>query len=81
MNKSKILTVARNYCANWNVGKCLGCVFTRDEGYLSMCLDDKKVGKSCSVEDGCDYFQAIVMPGIVDDRDLKTIKSGERNEI
>ena len=73
MNKSKILTIARSYCANYNVGKCLGCMFSREDGYLSMRLDSRLVGKDCLVEDGCDYFDAVVIPGILDSRDRKTI--------
>ena len=79
VNKSKLLTVARNYCANYNVGKCLGCMFSRETGVLSMKLDSKLVGKDCLVEDGCDYFDAVVIPGILDDRDKKTIyNNGEK---
>ena len=80
MNKSRILTIARTYCANWNVGKCLGCVFTRKNGYLSMKMDDKIMDKKCAVEDGCGYFNTVVVPGIVDNRDIQTIKRRE-NEI
>jgi len=79
VNKSKLLTVARTYCANYNVGKCLGCMFSRETGVLSMKLDSRLVGKNCLVEDGCDYFDAVVIPGILDDRDKKTIyNNGEK---
>ncbi len=74
MNKGRILTIARNYCANWNVGKCLGCVFSRDDGYLSMKLDKEIMGKECKVEEGCNYFESVVVPGILEQRDIKTIQ-------
>jgi len=73
MNRGNIKTIARNYCANYNVGKCLGCMFTRETGVLSMKLDSKLAGKECSVEKGCDYFDAIVVPGILDIRDRNSI--------
>ena len=44
-----------------------------------MKLDSRLVGKNCLVEDGCDYFDAVVIPGILDDRDKKTIyNNGEK---
>jgi len=27
-------------------------------------MDSKKVGKNCIVDEGCDYFDNIVIPGI-----------------
>tara|TARA_R100000742_G_C4252376_1_gene70563 strand:+ start:213 stop:380 length:168 start_codon:yes stop_codon:yes gene_type:complete len=54
-------------------------MFSRETGVLSMKLDSRLVGKNCLVEDGCDYFDAVVIPGILDDRDKKTIyNNGEK---
>tara|TARA_R100000988_G_C3846598_1_gene92945 strand:+ start:191 stop:406 length:216 start_codon:yes stop_codon:yes gene_type:complete len=65
---NKTLNIARGYCANWNAGKCIGCVFTRTEKGLSFRLSKKLSGKKCSVEKGCEYFDNIVIPGIQDKR-------------
>lgn len=60
---TKKRTLARKNCANWNVGKCLGCVFIRENGELHMKIDKKLANKDCVVEDGCDYFENVVMKG------------------
>ena len=65
---NKTLNIARGYCANWNAGKCIGCVFTRTEKGLSFRLSKKLSRKKSSVEKGCEYFDNIVIPGIQDKR-------------
>ena len=36
---TKTESFARKHCANYNVGKCLGVMFVRKEGKLSMVYD------------------------------------------
>ena len=55
---------ARTHCANWDVGDCLGCMMPRMNGELVMVIDSKLKGKSCSVDNGCEYFEKIVVPSI-----------------
>jgi len=55
---------ARRYCANWNAGKCLGAMMYREDGVLRFVLDKDKADKDCIIENGCDYFDNIVIPGI-----------------
>ena len=66
---NKLLNIARQYCSNWNAGKCVGCVFTRKNEKLTYFISSKLSGKNCSVEEGCEYFDNVVVPGI----DNKTI--------
>tara|TARA_R100001129_G_scaffold166307_1_gene133374 strand:+ start:245 stop:472 length:228 start_codon:yes stop_codon:yes gene_type:complete len=63
---NKLLNIARAHCANWDAGKCVGCVFTRTEKGLSFRLSEKLSGQKCSVEKGCEYFENIVIPGMQD---------------
>ena len=52
------------HCANWNAGKCLGAMMYRKDDKLRMELDKKKADKDCIVDEGCDYFDNIVIPGM-----------------
>tara|TARA_R100001082_G_C4311362_1_gene136875 strand:+ start:573 stop:782 length:210 start_codon:yes stop_codon:yes gene_type:complete len=61
---TKLINIARQYCANWDAGKCVGCVFVRKEKGLFFKLNKKLSGKKCSVDKGCDYFETVVIPGI-----------------
>ena len=65
---TKLLNIARQYCSNWNAGKCVGCMFVRKDGKLTYSVNSKLSGKNCSFEDGCEYFETIVIPGIDDDK-------------
>ncbi len=65
-NMTKILNIARQHCANWNAGNCIGCVFNRRHNKLFVSLDSDLSGKPCVVEKGCDYFEYVVIPGIAD---------------
>jgi len=65
---NKIKTIAQLNCANWNTGKCIGCVFSTKNNSLSYYIDSKLSGNECIVEEGCDYFESIVIPGIADDK-------------
>jgi hypothetical protein len=65
MKKTILTTKAREGCANWNKGTCLGVILSRKEGYqLTQYIDSKLATKQCSVEQGCTYFQKIVAPSI-----------------
>ena len=57
------IPIARNNCANWNNGKCLGCMFKRMENKLLLHIDKKFAGKPCVVDDGCKYFDEVVLKG------------------
>jgi len=37
-------------------------------------LDKEIMGKECKVEEGCNYFESVVVPGILEQRDIKTIQ-------
>ena len=62
--KTKIISMARGNCANWDNGNCLGAMMYRDGSGLFVRLDAKLAGKPCIVADGCDYFNNIVIPGV-----------------
>jgi hypothetical protein len=55
---------AQIYCANYNVGKCLGCMIkcTKD-GTIYQLIDSKMKGKDCNPDD-CIYFETSVLPVI-----------------
>jgi hypothetical protein len=55
---------ARNNCANWNAGKCLGALMFRKDDVLHYTIDKDMHGKDCFIDKGCDYFDNIVVPGI-----------------
>ena len=40
------IPIARKYCANWDRGICLGCMFKRVDGELFMNLDKKFAEKN-----------------------------------
>jgi len=62
--KSKLLSVARKHCANWDNGNCLGVLLKRSGGLLSCRTSKRLAGKPCCVASGCDYFNLIVIPGV-----------------
>ena len=62
---TKLINIARKHCDKFDVGKCMGCVFIRTDKGLFFKLEKKLTGRSCSVDKGCDYFETVVMPGIV----------------
>ncbi len=73
-NMIKIKTIAQLNCSNWNTGNCMGCVFSRKNNSLSYYIDSKISGKECIAEDGCDYFESVVIPGIADDKTRRSVK-------
>jgi len=77
---ANILNIARSYCSNWDAGKCVGCVFSRDDDKLSITLDSGLIGKPCRVEEGCEFFESVVIPGITDDRIRQSARLSRRNK-
>ncbi len=69
---TKIKTIAQLNCANWNTGRCIGCIFLKSKNNLGYFIDSKLSGKECIVEEGCDYFESVVIPGITDERVRKS---------
>ena len=63
-SKSKLLSMARQHCANWNNGNCLGCMIRTDNNKLIFRISSKFANKSCQVDKKCRYFDNIVTPGI-----------------
>tara|TARA_R100000908_G_C3750774_1_gene145398 strand:- start:2088 stop:2288 length:201 start_codon:yes stop_codon:yes gene_type:complete len=58
---TKTESFARKKCANYNVGKCLGVMFSRINGQIKMKIDSEYAGKDCKVDYGnCSYFNQIV---------------------
>jgi len=69
MNKSTNLDRAKNNCANWNAGLCLGAMvlIKYKKGMnplIHQYLDPELAGKPCIVNKGCHYFDNIVAPAI-----------------
>tara|TARA_R100001510_G_C7655688_1_gene214998 strand:- start:3069 stop:3269 length:201 start_codon:yes stop_codon:yes gene_type:complete len=55
-------SIARKECANYNGGKCIGVMFTRINGKMTMKLDKCFAGKNCKANNGdCGYFNQIVV--------------------
>ena len=65
----KIKSIASKYCSNWNAGSCIGCMFIREDDKLYTFISSELNGKPCIIEDGCEYFEEIVIPGIANDKD------------
>jgi hypothetical protein len=42
----------------------MGAMMQRKEGKLVMWLDNDKKGKPCNANEGCDYFENIVVKSI-----------------
>ena len=64
MKDKSLKTTARQYCANYFIGNCLGCMMVRKDGVRYMRLSKKLADKECVVDQGCDYFDNIVVPGV-----------------
>jgi len=54
------------HCANYDVGKCSGVLFVRNEDntQIAQILNKEYEGKACFVEKGCEYFKACVRPAL-----------------
>jgi hypothetical protein len=63
-SKSKLLSMARQHCANWNNGNCLGCMMRTYNNMIIFRISSKFADKSCQVDKKCRYFDDIVTPGI-----------------
>ena len=49
-------------CANWDAGKCMGCMIkVEPDGSILQVIDKKKSGKECDPTD-CKYFKELVVP-------------------
>ena len=49
-------------CANWDAGKCIGCMIkVEPDGTILQVIDKKKSGKECKPDD-CKYYQELVIP-------------------
>ena len=59
---------AKSHCANYNVGKCLGVMFSRNKNNnISYVLDAKFAEKPCVLESAdkkCPYFNNFVVPSL-----------------
>ena len=56
--------MARTHCANWDNGKCIGCMIKTKDSSLIFNISSKFANKSCQVDKKCKYFDKIVIPGI-----------------
>ncbi len=74
----KLRNIARHHCANWNVGKCLGCVLKEIDDRVVQVVDSELAGKDCIVEEGCSYFDEFVIPGITDERQRREAAISKR---
>tara|TARA_Y100001951_G_C11246151_1_gene243499 strand:+ start:472 stop:684 length:213 start_codon:yes stop_codon:yes gene_type:complete len=63
-HKTKLISVARQNCANWDRGNCLGIMFSRRDGALEFKISKEFENKPCCVNKGCSYFDNIVIPGV-----------------
>tara|TARA_R110000824_G_scaffold15484_5_gene65077 strand:- start:1041 stop:1241 length:201 start_codon:yes stop_codon:yes gene_type:complete len=59
MNKNT--NIAKEYCANWWSGKCLGVMMSRPTGKLTTWIDSELQGKDCAADIKCNYFENIVV--------------------
>tara|TARA_R110002051_G_scaffold318226_1_gene400299 strand:- start:423 stop:599 length:177 start_codon:yes stop_codon:yes gene_type:complete len=55
--------MALKYCANWDSGKCSGCMLKCKAGTIYQVIDAKLMGKDCNPE-GCNYYDTLVIPVI-----------------
>ena len=55
-------SLARKECANYNSGKCLGAMFSREQGKLIVKIDKDFAGKDCIANTSkCGYFNQVVI--------------------
>lgn len=64
MVKDSKIRTAMKYCANWDSGDCLGCMMGSSNKVLIFRILSKFANKPCQVDEKCDYFNNIVVPGI-----------------
>lgn len=66
------ITIARQHCANWDCGNCLGAMMKVERRTSSLgikrvkfrtWIDSNKAGKPCTVSKGCTYFINFVKKG------------------
>jgi len=63
---TKTESLARRKCANYNVGKCSGIMFIRNESgkQIYQVLSKEHEGKNCFADKGCDYFNQVVIRNV-----------------
>ena len=64
MVKDSKIRTAMKYCANWDSGDCLGCMMSSSNKVLIFRILSNFANKPCQVDEKCDYFNNIVVPGI-----------------
>ena len=64
MVKNSKIRTAMKHCANWDSGDCLGCMMNSSNKVLIFRILSKFANKPCQVDEKCDYFNNIVVPGI-----------------
>ena len=52
---------ALKHCANWDAGKCSGCMIKCQAGTSYQIIDAKLTGKDCNPV-GCKYYENVVIP-------------------
>ena len=58
----KLKYKALQHCANWDSGKCSGCMIKCElDGTVRQVIDNKLSGKECNPKD-CTYFENLVEP-------------------
>ena len=64
MVKNSKIRTAMKHCANWDSGNCLGCMMNSSNKLIIFRILSKFANKPCQVDEKCDYFNNIVVPGI-----------------
>ena len=63
------ITAARQHCANYDCGNCIGAMMKVERRISSLgirrtklmtWIDSKKAGKPCTISKGCTYFTNFV---------------------
>ena len=64
MVKNSKIRTAMKHCANWDSGDCLGCMMSSSNKLIIFRILSKFANKPCQVDEKCDYFNNIVVPGV-----------------
>ena len=59
------IKIANKHCANWDKGKCLGVIMVHKDNILVQYIDKKLASKNCFAGDDCDYYNNVVIPGLI----------------
>ena len=63
-SKSRLLELARKNCANWDNGRCIGCMMKTDDKVIIFRISGRFANKPCQVNKKCEYFDNVVIQGI-----------------